>query len=364
MIIKLHSVKNFRNVESAEFEPDEELNIFYGENGQGKTNLIESVWLLTGFYSFRERKNVRLVARGKKEAEIKDVFFAKGREQNVVMKISGRKEIILNGIKRESPRAMTGNFFAVVFSPSTLGIVKGGPGERRRNLDVAVSLIKPNYTVLMSRYLRALNQRNALLKKLSAGNGNPGLLEPWNRELSVSGAKIVKYRVDYVGELLKYAEEIYSQISSGREKFSFYYEFCDDKADEGEIRASLNSELKKNEALDLKRLYTSSGPHSHDLILNLNGEDARSFASQGQQRSCALALKLAEAKIIERTTGERPTALLDDVTSELDENRQKFILDFLNRGQAFVTCCEPSRLRTVKKGKIFKVAGGKIKEAE
>ena len=364
MIIKRHSAKNFRNLGSVVFEPHPEMNVIYGENGQGKTNIIESIWLLTGFYSFRARKNSQLIELGEEEAEIENTFYSCMRDQNAVMKINKRKELVLNGIKEETPRALMGKFYAVVFSPATLGIVQDGPGERRKLLDIALSLIKPNYAVVMSRYLRTLDQRNALLKKLGERSFEYDYMAPWDTELINLGAKIIKYRLDYVEELAELASEIYKGISSDREAFSFYYDFSKENISEEEIKEKLAADIEKTREADIKRLYTNAGPHTHDLVLTLNGRDARTFGSQGQQRSCALAMKLGEASIIEKITGESPVVLLDDVMSELDEGRQTFILNYLDNWQVFITCCDPSQLLRSKKGKAFEVIGGEIKEME
>ncbi len=362
MIIKYHSAKNFRNLENIAFEPDGEMNIIYGENGQGKTNIIESIWMLTGFYSFRARKNAQLISQGKNEAEIENRFFSHAREQVAVMKINKRKEITLNGVNEASPRVMMGKYYAVVFSPSTLGLVQDGPGERRKMLDVALSLIKPNYAVVMSRYLRVLDQRNALLKKFGERSFEYDYIAPWDAELANLGAKIIKYRLDYIEQLSEVCEEIYKGISSGRESFSFYYDFSKENISEEVIKEKLVADIEKTRDADIKRLYTNAGPHAHDLVLTLNGRDARLFGSQGQQRSCALAMKLGEASIIEKVTGECPVVLLDDVMSELDEGRQTFILNYLDNWQVFITCCDPSQLLRSKKGKAFEVINGEIKE--
>ena len=364
MIIKHHSAKNFRNINEISFEPHPEMNIIYGENGQGKTNIIESIWMLTGFYSFRARKNIQLIFQGHDEAEIRTKFYSHMREQLAEMKINKRKELVLNGIKEDSPRVMMGKYFAVVFSPSTLGIVQDGPSERRKLLDIALSLIKPNYAVVMSRYLRVLDQRNALLKKMGEKAFENGYIEPWDNELVSLGTKIVRYRLDYVEKLSVLAGEIYNGISSGREKFTFHYDFSPENISDEEIKQKLIADIEKYREADLKKLYTNAGPHTHDLVLNLNGKDARVFGSQGQQRSCALAMKLGEASIIEEITGESPVVLLDDVMSELDEGRQTFILNYLDNWQVFITCCDPSQLLRSKKGRAFEVIDGEIKEME
>ena len=364
MIIKHHSAKNFRNLQSVSFDPHPEMNVIYGENGQGKTNIIESIWILTGFYSFRARKNAQLIEQGKSEAEIENIFYSHSREQNAVMKINKRKEIVLNGVKEESPRVMMGKYYAVVFSPSTLGLVQDGPGERRKMLDVALSLVKPNYAVIMSRYLRVLDQRNALLKKFGERSFENDYIIPWDNELASLGAKIVKYRLDYVEELSALSSEIYKGISSGREEFTFHYDFSAENISEEEIKEKLVADIEKTREADIKRLYTNAGPHTDDLVLILNDRDVRIYGSQGQQRSCALAMKLGEASIIEKITSECPVVLLDDVMSELDEGRQTFILNYLDNWQVFITCCDPSTLLRSKKGKAFEVKDGKITEME
>lgn len=358
-----HSSFNFRNIEASYFEPHDEMNIIFGENGQGKTNLIESIWMMTGFYSFRARKNVQLIRHDEKEAKIQSTFYSHGREQTAEMKIGQKKELILNGVNEDSPRAMMGSFYAVVFSPNTLGIVQDGPSERRKMLDVALSLVKPNYALVMSRYLRVIDQRNALLKKFGDKSfDNDYVFEPWDNELIKLGSKIIRYRLDYTEELSALSSDIYNEVSSGREDFSFYYDFSRQNISDDEIKKKLTEELIRSREADMRRLYTGVGPHTHDLILNLNGRDAKTFGSQGQQRSCALSIKLAEASMVEKTTEEAPIVLLDDVMSELDERRQTFILNYLDKRQVFITCCEPSTLLRSGKGKIFEVKCGNVKE--
>lgn len=364
MRIIRHSADKFRNLSDISFEPDGEMNVIYGENGQGKTNIIESMWLFTGCYSFRTRKNAQLIMENEQQASVKVDFFEGGREQNAVMKIGKRKEITLNGIKSESPRVMLGKFYAVVFSPGVLSVVQDGPSERRKLIDIAISLIKPNYAVIMAKYLRALEQRNALLRRLAETGEPPVLLDAWDEEIIKYGAKIIEYRMEYIERLREVSGEIYSGISAGRESFYMAYDFylSPDNPDESNAAAKLRKELERTRDGDLRRLYTAAGPHTHDLVLTLNSRDARQFGSQGQQRSCALAMKLGEAAIIKEVCAEEPVVLLDDVMSELDEGRQSFILNYLSDWQVFITCCDPSQLLRSKKGKAFEVKNGKISE--
>ena len=357
-----HSSVNFRNLKDVYIEPYEKMNIIFGENGQGKTNLIESIWMMTGFYSFRTRKNIQLINYDSPEAVIKTNFFSNGREQEARLVINQTKELTLNGVREASPRAMIGSFYSVVFSPVTLGTVQNGPSERRKLLDVALSLMKPNYAVIMSKYIRVLDQRNSLLKKTGQKGFDSGYFEPWDAELVRLGSKIIRYRTDYIARLSEEASDIYGEISSGKEKFACRYDFDTENLSDDEISEKLKNELEKSRDSDLKRLYTGSGPHTHDLILTLNDRDAKIYGSQGQQRTCALSLKLAEAVMTEKVTGEAPVVLLDDVMSELDEKRQTFILRFLDNKQVFITCCEPSTLLRSKDGKVFEATDGIIKE--
>ena len=359
-----HSADRFRNLKNTHIEAHPSMNIIFGENGQGKTNIIESIWLFTGCYSFRTHKNNELVCDTEEEARAKLRFFASEREQTAEMKIGKTKDIVLNGVSCESPRAMMGKFRAVVFSPSTLSVVKGSPGERRRLTDIALSIIKPNYAVIMSRYLRTLNQRNALIKKIYEKQYDLSILDTWDEALSSLGASIIEYRLAYIENLKEKSSAIYSGISSSKESFDIRYSFGKTTGINGDkdIKEVLLNELHSTRESDLKKLYTSAGPHSDDLSITVNGRDARLYGSQGQQRSCALALKLGEASVMGETTGEEPIVLLDDVMSELDEGRQKFILNYLDSWQVFITCCDPSTLMRSENGKVFEVIDGTVSE--
>ncbi|MBQ4245234.1 MAG: DNA replication/repair protein RecF [Clostridia bacterium] len=359
-----HSADGFRNLKNTDIQAHPSMNIIFGENGQGKTNIIESIWLFTGCYSFRTHKNAELVCKNSPFARSQLVFSSNEREQTAQMKITKIKEIKLNGADCTSPREMIGKFSCVVFSPSTLSIIQGAPGERRRLTDVAISLIKPNYAVLMSRYLRTLDQRNALIKKISEKSYPLSTLDAWDEALSTLGAAVISYRLDYIEKLKEKAAAIYGGISSSREKFALEYSFLKSKGetDEKRIKEILFNDLVASREADLRRLYTAGGPHSDDLIITLDGGEARAYGSQGQKRSCALALKLGEAMVMEEVTGEAPVVLLDDVMSELDEGRQRFILNYLDAWQVFITCCDPSALLRSETGKIFEVKNGTVEE--
>jgi len=365
MEIEHYGAENYRNITKAEFEPSPGINVIYGENGQGKTNIIESIWLFTGCQSFRTRKCGELVKENETFAKTEIDFFARGRSQNAQMTIDIKRQVKLNGISQETPRKLLGEFQAVVFSPSSLAVVKDGPSEKRRFLDIAVSLLKPNYACLASRYLKAMAQRNALLRQLSEKRVSDALLEPWDDELARIGAKIILYRINYIKQLSVAAQEIYAGISGGRETLSVAYtqSVKHEGLEEKELKAAMLTALEKNRQTDIRRQMTGIGPHKDDLLLEINGLCARTFGSQGQQRSCALALKLGEAAVLRESSAEQPVALLDDVMSELDSGRQRFLLDYLEGWQVFITCCDPSILSRVSTGKIFEVTAGQIQQS-
>lgn len=363
MNIENHIIKNFRNIEHMEIEPVNGVNVIYGENGHGKTNIIESIWMFTGCNSFRTRKNSELINNNSEFSEISMDFFSYDREQTAKLIISGQKEAYLNGIKQISPRKFLGEFQAVVFSPSVLSVIKDGPAEKRKFLDIAISLVKPNYAVLLSKYNKAVFQRNALLRQINQTSRGEDLLFAFDEEIARYGGRIIDYRLKYIEDLKIFSSDIYREISNDREKMSVKYintlkETADSVTQWSEI---LYNETVKNHKRDIMRISTNVGPHKDDLAIYLNDMDARSFGSQGQQRSCALSLKISEASILKKITGEQPIALLDDVMSELDSKRQKYLIKFFEGWQVFVTCCDRSHLRKIASDKTFKIVDGKVK---
>lgn len=363
MNIENHIIKNFRNIEHMEIEPVNGVNVIYGENGHGKTNIIESIWLFTGCNSFRTRKNSELINNNSEFSEINMDFFSYDRNQTAKLIISNQKEAYLNGIKQISPRKFLGEFQAVVFSPSVLSVIKDGPAEKRKFLDIAISLVKPNYAVLLSKYNKAVFQRNALLRQINQTSRGEDLLFAFDEEIARYGGRIIDYRLKYIDDLKIFSSDIYREISNDREKMSVkYINTLKDSADNvTQWSEILYNETVKNHKRDIMRISTNVGPHKDDLAIFLNDMDARSFGSQGQQRSCALSLKISEASILKKVTGEQPIALLDDVMSELDSKRQKYLIKFFEGWQVFVTCCDRSHLRKIASDKTFKIVDGKVK---
>ena len=360
--MKINSIEiaDFRNIEKLRVEFDD-VNIIWGENAQGKTNLIEALYLFTGAKSFRGVKDSELVRFGCDSASLKIEFESSGREQTAELKIENRRQATLNGIKKKSAATLGDEIKAVVFSPVHLNMIKDGPKERRKFVDTALCQLKSGYKKLLSDYNRALLQRNNLLKDVYANPELDSLLYIWNTNLAKIGAKIVYQRLKYIEAITPYIKEIYSGISGGSEEINIkYIGSVDEVCDAIEIEKKLLKAFDENKVQDLQNKTTSAGAHRDDIDILINGISARKFGSQGQQRSCVLALKLAEAALLEQMTGEKPIALLDDVMSELDEKRQDYILNRIKGLQVFITCCDKEQILRLKEGKTFNVENGCI----
>ena len=224
MIITEYSAENYRNLQSVLFKPDSGINVIFGENGQGKTNIIESIWMFTGCHSFRTHKYSELIEKNKREAKVSLSFLAQNTENHAQLKINQKREFVLNGVPVDSPRRFLGEFQSVVFSPSSLSIVQDAPSERRRFLDIAISMIKPAYAVHLLKYSKILMNRNALLRQIVLGTADENYLDPWDEELARLGAKLTQYRLSYTDDLSRISAEIYKEISGGKEFLSMEYQ--------------------------------------------------------------------------------------------------------------------------------------------
>jgi len=363
MIINRFNAELFRNLKDVEMLPCDGVNMICGENGQGKTNLIEGIWLFTGFKSFRTKKNQDFIPHDNNFYKISVDFFGENRDQ--FFEIEGDENsqtVFKNKVKVTSTRSIIGDFFSVVFSPTHLNLIKGGPDEKRRFLDISISQLKPSYARNLNDYYKALKQRNALLKNIGDNLYDEDFLEVWDENLARIGSKVICERQNYIDKIKDAAQNFYCGISDGRERLELQYiQPGRDKSDNPEqVEQILLKALKKSRESDIRRGITSKGPHRDDLEIILDGKSIKSFGSQGQQRSAALSLKLGEAFIINDYGNEKPVALLDDVMSELDVKRQNYILNELSDWQVFITCCEPSQVLRMKSGKAFNVENGKI----
>ena len=359
MKINSIEIENFRNIESLSLDFDD-VNIIYGENAQGKTNLIEAIYLFTGAKSFRGVKDKELVKFGEEYSRLKIEFSNNSREQNAELLIQNRRSATLNGVKKKSATSLGDELKTVIFSPVHLSMVKDGPLERRRFIDNALCQLKSNYRNVLKEYNRALAQRNMLLKDISKNNSLYDMLYIWDKNLAVSGAKIIFQRMKYIEALLPYAKDVFDGLSSGKEEINLVMKgaFDYDGLTLDEIQKKLMFALDNNRGNDILNRNTNIGPHRDDMEILINGKSARSFGSQGQQRSCVLALKLAEASLLREMTQDEPLALLDDVMSELDISRQDYILNHIKDWQVFITCCDANTVLRLKQGKTFHISNG------
>lgn len=363
--MKISSVElnNFRNISSLRLDADDGVNVIYGENAQGKTNILEGIWLFTGCKSFRGAKDSELVRFDEDFAKLKLGFSDATRNKNAELTISPKgKQILLNGVQLKSTAELIGSFYAVIFSPSHLSLIKDGPQGRRKFIDTALCQLKPSYAEVLSKYKHTLMQRNALLKDIHLNSGLYDLLDTLDIQLARFSGQVILQRLKYVDVLSGYSKEIYGGISENKEEISVKYSRNDlDLSLSLEDLCRIESQrLTAARKEDILNRSTTVGPHRDDIEILINNVSARSFGSQGQQRSCALALKLGESEIIKKVTGENPVALLDDVMSELDERRQDYVLNHINNRQVFLTCCDPSQVLRLCGGKSYLIKKGEL----
>ncbi|MCQ2448792.1 MAG: DNA replication/repair protein RecF [Clostridia bacterium] len=343
----------FRNLGDVLIEPDSGMNVICGENAQGKTNLLEALWLFTGAKSFRNAKDSAFLQLGQQKGRTELLFTSGGVEYSAKMEFDEKRTAYLNDKALQNPSKLAGTFNAVVFSPNDLSLVKDGPSGRRRFLDLAVGQLYPNYIGVLRNYTRAVTQRNQIIKDFRYDGSLAVMLDVFEEEIAKNGAKIVEWRKRYLASLQNYIPEIYAGISSGREKIGMEYETTGEPED-------LLQMLKNARKEDMYSGVTSFGPHRDDILFSVDGLSARSYASQGQKRSISLSVKLAQAEVIRQVVGEYPVCLLDDVMSELDPARQNYILNHIRDWQSFLTCCDPSDFAGLSGGKIFRVEKGQV----
>lgn len=353
MIVKKLEFRNFRNIEILSLSGFEDMNVICGENAQGKTNLLEGIWLFTGAKSFRSSKDSSFIKFGCEKANLKLEFSAQGIDNDAEITVTEHRDAVFNGSSLKSPSQLAGKFTATVFSPADLSLVIGGPAVRRRFLDLAIGQLYPSYINILKSYMRAVTQRNRIIKDFKYDSSLSIMLDVFESEIAENGKKIIEFRKKYISMLSEFLPRVYSGLSGGRELLETeYLPVCG--ADK------LKERLEASRKTDMLTGSTSAGPHRDELDFKINHISARVFGSQGQKRSVALAVKLAEAEVINRITGEYPVFLLDDVMSELDPARQNYILNHIKGLQSFLTCCDPSNIANLKKGKILNVKQGSV----
>ena len=346
-------LKNFRNLKEQRVELSPHINIFYGDNGQGKTNFLESLYFCAMGRSHRAVSDTELIAFDETDAFIQ----LKYSEGSVNAHLGTQKKgMTVNGVPVRKLGDLLGNLIVVMFSPEDLDLVKDGPGVRRKFMDMEICKLSPLYYHELLNYHRALRQRNKLLKSIAIGRGTLDTMPVWDEALINHGAKVYKLRKKFAEEIGELASEIYGKVSGGRENIGILYK--------PNITPETYAEkLVKNLDRDLRLTTTTSGIHKDDLQIQINGRDIRAFGSQGQQRTASLSLKLAEIQLIEEVRGKNPVLLLDDVLSELDEKRQSYLLSSIEGIQTVITCTgmeDVVKRVDEDKVKIFRVCDGGI----
>ena len=344
MIIKRFRADNFRNIEKCDIEFSPGVNLLYGKNAQGKTNVVEGIYYFSRGRSFRGREDKELVRFGQEGFRIHLDYASATGNESLEYALFGKERLRKkNDYKITKVTEMIGNFKAVLFYPDDLGLVKDGPEERRGFLNVAASVCYTPYIKYYTDYKKALENRNCILKMMQKGLPvDLRELESWSDSMAEYASHIYLFREDYVRRLTVYAGRILKEISDGGEELSLNYESSIESGitDRAIVKAEYKRILTSSYEREIAAGVTLFGPHRDDLDIQINGKSARSFASQGQQRSIVLALKLAEGEVIREICGEYPVFLFDDVLSELDERRRKYVLSEIGDRQIIITCCD------------------------
>lgn len=353
-------LRNYRNYKQCNINLGSKLNVFVGDNAQGKTNLLESIFFASIGKSPRTNKEKDVLLWSEKQANIDIEVIKKFSKSRISMFIlrNDKKTIKINNIPIRKIGDLMGELVVVYFSPDEIKLVKEAPNDRRRFMDIDISQMDKNYFYLLLRYEKILNQRNKLLKETQNFDVLKRTISIWDEQLSKIASKIILTRLNFVQKLNEYANEIHKKITDGKENISLSYQgvHC---YNEELIEKKIAEELLNNLEKDFNLKYTTIGPHRDDIKITINDIDIRNFGSQGQQRLATLTIKLAELKLFKEEIGENPILLLDDVLSELDENRQKQFLLQIKDIQTILTCTNfPYPLE--KQDKLFFIKNGCI----
>ena len=358
-------LRNFRNYEQLELAFEPGVNLIVGNNAQGKTNLLEAISYLGSGKSFRALKTSEMVRFGADFADMDAKVLSQGREQElryVLFSGSRPRQIWRNGAKKKSAGELSGVLPSVLFCPEDLMVLKTGAASRRRLGDHALCDLRPNYEAALTEYNRILDQKNRILKDHFEYPHLLDILPEYNTRLCQVGALLISYRARFYDSLGKAAAGYHGQFTGGAEEFSLHYKTVSTVTDPFAPVAKLTDELLAHQEshyrAEIESAQCLTGPHKDDFTVTLSGIDLKSYGSQGQTRTAAISLKLAQRELMAREWGEEPVLLLDDVLSELDQGRQDFILNQIVSGQVFITCCEPGRF--TKLGKTIEISKGKV----
>jgi len=374
VIVTRAEIDGFRNLSGIFFEPDPKYNIIVGQNAQGKTNLLEAMWILSGCRSFRGSKEKDYICLGGDRMSSKIRLKDCVREQKICFEMtrsaSSPKVIHLNGVKQKGTRALFDVFKCIAFIPDDVEIIKGSPEKRRNFIDMAASQLNPIFVVHIAKHNAVMNHRNALLKEIMQKNAPADTLEVWDRQAAHEGALISYMRSEYISKINEICGRLYKTISGGSEELELEYKSnvfrpedfekpCGEEAFQQYYR-----KLRETADYDIRTGSTHTGVNRDEIIIRINGVSARDYGSQGQVKSAALVMKLAQAEIYMQKSKDPPVIFLDDVMGELDESRQRFVFDIIRGMQVFITTPNENALLPEIKGKILRIGGGCISEEE
>ncbi len=365
MRIEHIKAQNFRNYENLDLDFDPGVNLIVGQNAQGKTNLLESIVYMGSGKSFRTQKTGELVRFASDFADLRCAVFSQERKQSlrwVLFPTARPRQLYLNGVKKKAAGEISGVLQTVLFCPEDLMVLKAGASARRRLGDQALCQLRPNYEAALAEYNRIIEQKNRILKDRYE---NPGLLEilpEYNTRLCQVGALLISYRARFFEGLGKAASKFHGLFSGGAEEFSLEYKTVstvkDPFAPVDVLVQDLQAHLESHYRAELESAQCLTGPHKDDFDVTLSGLQIKAFGSQGQTRTAAISLKLAQRELMANQSGEIPVLLLDDVLSELDPKRQDFVLNQITDGQVFITCCEPEKFTQL--GKTIEIKSGNV----
>lgn len=357
MYIESLELKNYRNYQNLQLDFDKGTNIFYGDNAQGKTNILESVYMCGTTKSHRGSKDKEIIRFGEEESHIRMMIRKDELSYKIDMHLRKNKAkgVAINGLPIKKARELFGIVNLVFFSPEDLNIIKNGPGERRRFMDLELCQLDQIYLTDLAGYNHIVNQRNRLLKDLYMNPSLKETLDIWDMQMLQYGTKIINKRKDFVRDLNQVIQDIHHNLTGGIEHLEVVYEPSTEAED-------FENVLKKNRERDIRMKMTSAGPHRDDLSFVVNGIDIRKYGSQGQQRTAALSLKLSEIYLVKEKIKDTPILLLDDVLSELDSNRQTYLLDSIHDIQTLITCTglDDFVSHQFHINKVFKVVKGTV----
>ena len=359
------SLSGFRNYQELQFTAEPGVNLIVGDNAQGKTNLLEAIVYLGSGKSFRTQKSAELVRFDATFADLNARVYSEGREQTlraVIFPDRRARQLWRNGVKKKSAGDLAGVMNTVLFCPEDLMVLKSGASARRRLGDQALCQLRPNYDAALTEYHRILEQKSKILKDRF---DHPALLEilpEYNLRLCQVGALLISYRARFYESLGKEASVYHGQFSGGAEDFTLDYHtvstVSDPFASIAKLTEDLQNHMEAHARAELESGQCLTGPHRDDFDVKLSGLSVKTYGSQGQTRTAAISLKLAQRELSRRELGEEPILLLDDVLSELDPGRQDFVLNQITSGQVFITCCEPGRF--TKLGQTIQISKGQI----